>query len=173
VRPIILKAEPIAKPQMFGTRIFVPVELREKMVELLNQQLADTFDLWSQVKQAHWNVKGHQFYSLHLLFDALAGTLAEFVDTIAERVTAIGGTAMGTARMAAGASRLPELANGTLTAMAAVEALAVRYAALTKTTRAAIETATTNGAADDADLLTQMSRDLDKALWFLEAHLQA
>jgi starvation-inducible DNA-binding protein len=158
---------------MFGTRIFVPVELREKMVELLNQQLADTFDLYSQVKQAHWNVKGHQFYSLHLLFDALAEKLEVFVDTIAERVTAIGGTAMGTVRMAAGASRLPELTTGTLGGIPAVEALAVRYGALSKTTRAAIETATTSGAADDADLLTEMSRSLDQALWFLEAHLQA
>jgi len=151
----------------------VPVEVREQMAALLNQQLADTLDLFSQVKQAHWNVKGHQFYSLHLLFDSLAGKLAEFADTIAERVTALGGTAMGTVRMAAGMSRLPELTAGTLNCLAAVEALAVRYASLSKTTRAAIETATSSGAADDADLLTEMSRDLDQALWFLEAHLQA
>lgn len=162
------------KPQMFGTRIFVPLELREQMVELLNQQLADTFDLYSQVKQAHWNVKGPQFYPLHLLFDDLAEKLAEYVDTIAERVTAIGGTARGTVRMAAGASRLPELPTGTLNGMSCVEALAVRYATATKTTRAAIETAATSGAADTADLLTEMSRGLDKALWFLEwTHLQA
>jgi len=173
VSPITLMSEPAVKAKMFGTRIFVPVELREKMVDLLNQQLADTFDLCSQVKQAHWNTKGPQFYPLHLLFDDLAAKLAEFVDSIAERVTAIGGTAMGTARMAAGASRLPELTAGTLNGMSAVEALAVRYAALSKTTRAAIETATSSGAADDADLLTEMSRALDKALWFLEAHLQA
>ena len=159
------------KPQMFGTRIFVPLELREQMVQLLNQQLADTFDLYSQVKQAHWNVKGPQFYPLHLLFDDLAGKLAEYVDTIAERVTAIGGTARGTVRMAAGASRLPELPNGTLNGMSWVEALAVRYATATMTTRAAIETAATSGAADTADLLTEVSRGLDKARWFLEAHL--
>jgi starvation-inducible DNA-binding protein len=163
----------VEKPHMFGTRIFVPAELREQMVELLNHQLADTFDLYSQVKHAHWNVKGPQFYPLHLLFDDLAGKLAEYIDTIAERVTAYGGTARGTVRMAAGASRLPELTDGTLTGMSCVEALAVRYATLTKTTRAAIETAATGGSADTADLLTQVSKDLDKALWFLEAHLQA
>lgn len=160
------------KPQMFGTRIFVPLEVREQIVGLLNQQLADTFDLYSQVKQAHWNVKGPQFYSLHLLFDDLAEKLAEYVDTIAERVTVIGGTASGTVRMAAGASRLPELTNETFDGMPCVEALAVRFAALTSTTRAAIEAATTSGAADTADLLTEVSRGLDKALWFLEAHLQ-
>jgi len=76
-------------------------------------------------------------------------------------------------RMAAGASRLPELTDGTLSGMACVEALAVRYATVTKTTRAAIETAATGGSADTADLLTQVSKELDKALWFLEAHLQA
>lgn len=173
MRPIIMKSEPTSKPHMFSTRIFMPVELREQMAALLNQQLADTFDLYSQVKQAHWNAKGPQFYPLHLLFDDLAGKLAEYVDMLAERVTAIGGTAMGTVRMAAGASSLPELTGGTLHGMSGVEALAVRYAALTKTTRAGIETAAKAGAADAADLLTEMSRDLDKALWFLEAHLQA
>jgi starvation-inducible DNA-binding protein len=173
VTPVTLKVEPVAKAAMFGTRIFESVELREKMVALLNQQVADTFDLYSQVKQAHWNTKGPQFYPLHLLFDDLAGKLAEYVDTIAERVTAIGGTAMGTVRMAALASRLPELTEGTLHGLSSVEALAVRYAALTKTTRAAIETAAASGSADTADMLTQVSKDLDKALWFLEAHLQA
>jgi starvation-inducible DNA-binding protein len=161
------------KPQMFGTRIFVPLELREQMVALLNQQLADTFDLYSQVKHAHWNVKGPQFYPLHLLFDDLAAKLAETIDLIAERVTSVGGTANGTVRMVAGASRLPELTNGTLGSMSCVEALAVRYALVTKTTRAAIETAATSGSADTADLLTEVSRGLDKALWLLEAHLQA
>ena len=156
----------------FNTRIFLPPEVREAMVQLLNQQLADTFDLYSQVKHAHWNVKGPQFYPLHLLFDELAGKLAEYVDTIAEQATALGGTAKGTVRMTAAASRLPELAAGTLNSVSCVETLAVRFGALTKTTRTAIETAASSGSADTADLFTEVSRGLDKALWFLEAHLQ-
>ena len=69
------------------------------MVSLLNQQLADTFDLYSQVKQAHWNVKGPQFIALHELFDRLAGELQAHVDLIAERATALGGKALGTVRI--------------------------------------------------------------------------
>ena len=86
----------------FETRNDIPHRTRETMITLLNQQLADTFDLYSQTKQAHWNVKGLAFYQLHLLFDEVAGSIFEYVDMIAERVTALGGYATGTARMAAG-----------------------------------------------------------------------
>src|SRR6476620_12591424 len=85
----------------FTTRNDIPAENRAKLVSLLNQQLADTFDLMSQTKFAHWNVKGPNFYQLHKLFDELAEGLEEHVDEIAERVTALGGVATGTARQAA------------------------------------------------------------------------
>jgi DNA-binding ferritin-like protein len=96
------------KSQQFTTRNNFDAELREKIVTLLNQHLADTFDLYSQTKQAHWNVKGPHFFALHELFDKLAAQLVNDVDTIAERATASGGTALGTARQSAAASRLPE-----------------------------------------------------------------
>ena len=76
---------------MFSTRNDLPRDVRGRMIELLNQQLADTFDLYSQVKQAHWNVKGAQFFQLHELFDKLAEELQGYVDQIAERATALGG----------------------------------------------------------------------------------
>ena len=158
---------------MFTTRIDLPSDTREVMISLLNQQLADTFDLYSQTKQAHWNVKGAQFFQLHELFDKLAGTLEDFVDLIAERITAMGGAAMGTARMAANASRLPEYPVEVADSMPVVDALAKRYASLSATTRAAIDTAEQLGDMDTSDLFIDVSRELDKALWFLEAHLQA
>lgn len=83
----------MSTPKIFTTRIDLPLETREKTISLLNQQLADISDLYSQAKQAHWNVKGAQFYQLHQLFDKLAEELEEFVDLIAERVTALGGMA--------------------------------------------------------------------------------
>ena len=158
---------------MFTTRIDLPSDTREVMISLLNQQLADTFDLYSQTKQAHWNVKGAQFFQLHELFDKLAGTLEDFVDLIAERITAMGGAAMGTARMAANASRLPEYPVEVADSMPVIDALAKRYASLAATTRAAIDTAEQLGDMDTSDLFIDVSRELDKALWFLEAHLQA
>ncbi len=92
----------------FTTRNDVPERVRATMIAMLNQQLADTFDLYSQTKQAHWNVKGMNFIQLHELFDMLAEHVLGYVDMIAERATALGGYAQGTARMAATNSTLPE-----------------------------------------------------------------
>jgi starvation-inducible DNA-binding protein len=163
----------MTKAATFKTRIDLAADKREKLIALLNQHLTDTFDLYSQTKQAHWNVKGPQFHQLHELFDDLAGQVEDYVDLIAERATALGGTALGTVRMAAGASRLTEYPLDAGGSMQHVEALAVRFAALAATTRSAIDAAAGLGDADTADLFTEVSRGLDKGLWFLEAHLQA
>ncbi len=163
----------MAKSKTFATKNDLSAEIREKSIALLNQHLADTADLYSQTKQAHWNVKGPQFYQLHLLFDTLAGEVEEYIDMIAERGTALGGTAHGTVRMSAAASRLPEYPLDAVEGRQHVEALSARYATLVKSSRAAIDTANAFGDADTADLFTEISRGLDKSLWFLEAHLQS
>lgn len=160
-------------PKTFATHVGLGAHVRDPMVALLNQQLADTVDLYSQTKQAHWNIKGAQFFQLHLLFDKLAGEVEGYVDVIAERAAALGGTALGTSRMAAAASRLAEFPSGPHDGSACVTALAARFAQVGTTTRAAIEQATTRGDAGTADLFTQLSRGLDLSLWFLEAHLQS
>ena len=151
------------------TRIDLPQDVREEMIALLNAQLADTIDLRYQVKQAHWNVKGPHFIALHELFDKLYADLDGPIDEIAERVTALGGVALGTVRIAA-KSRLPEMPHDLVEGMKLVALLADRYAALGATTREAIDAADEEDA-DTADLFTGISRELDKALWFLEAHL--
>jgi starvation-inducible DNA-binding protein len=156
----------------FPTRNDIAAETRAKAVSLLNQHLADTFDLMSQTKFAHWNVKGPTFIALHKLFDELAETLEEHVDEIAERITALGGVAMGTARPAAAMSRLPEFPAGVHKGQDVVAALADRYSALGKTVRAAIDESDDLGDKDTSDLFTQVSRDLDQSLYFLESHLQ-
>jgi starvation-inducible DNA-binding protein len=142
------------------------------MIALLNQQLADIFDLYSQTKQAHWNVKGEQFYPLHELFDEIAEELLGHADVIAERATALGGEALGTVRMSGSNSRLAEYPEDVFTAMEVVAALAERFASLATTTREAIETAEQAEDMDTSDLFIDVSRNLDKRLWFLEAHLQ-
>jgi starvation-inducible DNA-binding protein len=157
--------------KMYNTKNDLDFEKREPIIALLNQQLADTFDLYSQTKQAHWNVKGMQFIQLHELFDKLATEVLDYVDTLAERATSLGGTALGTARMSADASRLPEYPD-IVGGVESVQALVDRYAILAASSRAAIDTATEFGDADTADVFTEISRGLDKSLWFLEAHLQ-
>jgi starvation-inducible DNA-binding protein len=156
----------------YATKIDIPAQAREKLVQLLNQQLAETLDLFSQIKQAHWNVKGIHFIALHELFDKLAEEAEDYTDDLAERATTLGGVALGTTRQAAKASRLPEFPLQGVEGKAAVQALVERYAALAGSTRKAIDTATALGDAGSADLFTGVSRGLDKSLWFLEAHLQ-
>lgn len=156
----------------FKTTIDLKQNLRNSMIALLNQQLADTFDLHSQVKQAHWNVRGMNFMQLHLLYDQLAAELPAHIDTIAERAGVLGGAAKGTARMAAKSSRLDEMPETFDSEKHSVEVLVQRYAAIAETTRKAIDEADKAGDADTADLFTALSRVLDKSRWFLEAHLQ-
>ena len=105
-------------PKTHSTSIDLDSECRSQMVGLLNQQLADTFDLYSQTKQAHWNVKGPQFIQLHELYDKLAADLLAHVDTIAERATTLGGVALGTLRMAGKATRLDDFPKTTVEGMA-------------------------------------------------------
>ena len=156
----------------FRTSVDIPPGSREKINKILNQHLADSFDLMSQVKQAHWNVKGSDFWQLHKLFDEVAERAAEWVDEFAERVTALGGYATGTARMAAATSTLPEFPTDITDSMDYVRAVADRLAAFTNSAREAIDQTDKLGDADTADLFTEISRCADKYLYFLEAHLQ-
>jgi starvation-inducible DNA-binding protein len=156
----------------FVTRNDLPQRVRDTMVSLLNQQLADTLDLYSQTKQAHWNIKGMGFIQLHKLFDDLAESVLDYVDMIAERATALGGYAQGTVRMSAANSTLPEFPAEIVSDKQVVEVLAERYAQYAATTRAAIASAAEIEDQDTADLFTEVSRAIDKHLWFLEAHLQ-
>jgi starvation-inducible DNA-binding protein len=159
--------------EMHNTKIDLAKGKREKIIELLNQSLADAMDLKSQAKQAHWNVKGPSFIALHELFDQVATEVEGHVDEIAERVTSLGGTAMGTVRIAAETSSLSqyplEITDGT----AHVDALSTAIADFGKKIRKNIDATDELGDADTADLYTGISRGMDKLLWFVEAHNQA
>jgi starvation-inducible DNA-binding protein len=158
---------------MFKTKNDLPEATRVKAVELLNARLADCKDLQTQVKQAHWNVKGPNFISLHLLFDKVNDDVEEYVDEIAERAVQLGGVAEGTARMVAKRSSLPEYPASAVDGRGHVEALSSALAAFGRSARQAIDQADKLGDQDTADLFTEVSRGIDKWLWFVEAHLQA
>lgn len=155
------------------TRIDIPEDARLKVVDLLNRQLADTTDLFTQLKYAHWNVKGSDFIQLHELFDQVAGDVLGFADLIAERATTLGGTADGTLRQAAAASTLTEYPTKAVDGMEAVRAVADRVAVYAASTRRAMEESEDLGDTGTSDLFTEVSRQTDKDLWFLEAHLQS
>ena len=143
------------------------------MVELLNARLADCIDLQTQTKQAHWNVKGPNFIALHELFDKVNEAVEDYVDDIAERAVQLGGVAEGTARMVAKRSSLAEYPTSAVDGRSHVDALSSALAAFGKAARKAIGEANDLGDLDTADVFTEISRGIDKWLWFVEAHLQA
>lgn len=157
------------KAKLNTTGNSVPQKSRQAVVDLLNHVLADLGDLYSQTKQAHWNVRGANFYTLHKLFDDVADMAEDNWDDVAERAVQLGGYARGTVRMAAHASQLPEWPESLHGGSAFVEALADRFARTANSVRAAIAAAAELQDADTADLFTEISRKLDKALWMLEA----
>lgn len=158
---------------MHATRNDLAADVRGKVIELLNARLADTIDLHLQAKQAHWNVKGPDFIALHELFDKVAEEVEEYVDDMAERITALGGTAKGTAAVVVKATQLEAYPLDIVNGRDHVNALANALAKTGKGVRAAIEAADKLGDADTSDLFTGASRGLDKLLWFVEAHVQA
>ena len=158
---------------MHKTKNDLPKETREKIIETLNSRLADASDLKSQAKQAHWNVKGMSFIALHELFDQVATEVEAFTDLIAERVTVLGGTALGTVRVAASNSTLSEYPLEITDGADHVDALSSALADFGKKVRANIDEADNLGDMDTADLFTEVSRGIDKLLWFVEAHIQA
>ena len=156
---------------LYSSRIDLSSDVRAAVVAVLSQTLVDSIDLKTQVKQAHWNVTGMNFYQLHSLFDEMASELEDYVDMVAERITALGMIAYGTARVAADRSSLPEYPLDATNGKAHVTLLAERYALYGKQVRAAIAKTDDLGDSDTADLYTEISRAIDKRLWFLEAHL--
>ena len=153
------------------TRLQLPENVRTEAISLLNARLAETTDYAMQLKQAHWNVKGRQFVALHEMFDSMVGQVLGHADLMAERAVQLGGQAYGTLQATAAASKLPAYP---LEAQAAVDhltALAERLAILAANVRTAIDTSDRLGDKDTADLFTEVSRDLDKQMWYLEAHL--
>src|SRR3974390_3556293 len=91
---------------MYKTKIDLSEKVRRNVIVILNDRLAYAIDLQSQIKQAHWNVKGPNFIALHELFDKISDIVLGQIDEIAERVTSLGGTAEGTVAVAAKRSKL-------------------------------------------------------------------
>jgi starvation-inducible DNA-binding protein len=161
------------KPRTFETLIDVPEPARDSLIILLNERLADIVDLANQTKYAHWNVKGPDFSQLHELFDAIAARVQASTDLIAERVTTLGGVAMGTTRQSAAASTIGEYDLAASSGIEHLRSLSTQVAKLAASVRKAIRESDKLGDPTTADLFTEVSRALDKDLWLLESHLQA
>jgi starvation-inducible DNA-binding protein len=157
---------------MHKTRNDLPLKTRKQVRDLLNARLVDAIDLGLQAKQAHWNVKGPNFIALHELFDRIAERAVGHVDALAERITALGGTARGAVRTFAARSSLKPYPENISTGAQHLDALAVALATVAKASRQAIEIADDLDDEVIADLLNEITAALDKDLRLIEAHLQ-
>ncbi len=153
------------------TKNDLPEPARTELVELLNRRLADCIDLQTQTKTAHWNVKGPNFIALHKLFDEINEAVENYVDLIAERAVQLGGVAEGTVRVVARRSELEEYPLDIASGERHVEALSNALAAFGERARRAIDRSDALADRDTADIFTEISRGIDKWLWFVEAHL--
>lgn len=155
----------------FPSRIDLPEATRERLVELLNRNLANALTLQLQVKQAHWNVRGENFQFVHELFDTVLLRLREHSDELAERAAMLGGVPFGTAAKIAEATTVPEYDFSAVTSGDHLRALADRYAIHAKEVRHAVSMAEELNDVATEDVFTAILRDIEKDLWFLESHL--
>ncbi len=169
---MIEKLSSLQKVHMNPTKNDLAADKRKKVIEIINQNLVDLINLQMQTKQAHWNVKGPHFIGLHELFDSVAEAVETLVDEVAERAVALGGLVDGTVEGVSKKTTLDPYPTDIIDGKDHVEALSSAIAAAGKKARAAIDQTDELGDADTADLFTQVSRELDKKLWFVEAHLQ-
>jgi starvation-inducible DNA-binding protein len=156
---------------MHATKNVLPIEVRQKSIDLLQAVLIECIDLGLQAKQAHWNVRGPHFIALHQLFDDVAEALEETADKLAERIAQLGGIAVGTIQAVAAGTTLAPYPPDLTASTSHVEALSDALAAFGARARRAIDEAAGAGDPATADLFTEVVREIDQQLWFVEAHL--
>ena len=156
----------------FPTKNDLKSNAKSVAIELLNARVADGIDLALLTKQAHWNLKGREFIAIHEMLDGFRTEADNYVDTMAERVSQLGGTALGTTQTTAKGTTLPPYPVDIHSIPDHLHALIERYGKMANNIRENIDQAAEAGDADTADIFTEVSRGLDKALWFLEAHVQ-
>lgn len=158
---------------LHATKSDLPDGFRRNVIGLLNQLLADALDLGMQARHARWNVKGPCFMALQELFGGVTDHLDRFADDVAERVTALGGVALGTVQVVAKESRLPKYSAELVTGRGHLEALSGSVACFARVAREALSNADRLGDPSTAAVFTGIARGADRLLGLLEAHLQA
>jgi len=156
----------------FETRNDLKSNAKTVAMRLLSERLSESIDLALLTKQAHWNLKGPEFIAIHEMLDKFRDELDEYTDTMAERIVQLGGTALGTTQAVAKSTKLKPYPTDIHAIKDHLHALIERYGSVANDVRHAIDQADEAGDPNTADIFTQVSRGLDKALWFLEAHVQ-
>jgi starvation-inducible DNA-binding protein len=158
---------------MYHNRVALPDAIKKQVVEKMQVTLASASDMYSQSKFAHWNVKGDNFYQLHLVFDHVAKVIGKQADPIAERITQLGGIANGTVRQAASGSIIQEYAVDTVAGMDHVRVLADSLGKYCACLRNASDEIDEIGDEPTSDFYNQLIIDAEEQLYFLESHIEA
>lgn len=157
--------------QLHSTTINLSPTVRDNVSTLLNQRVGLFTDLFVQTKLGHWNVRGPHFIAYHELFDSIASHLLNAQDMMAERAATLGGSAGMTVQDVSEKSTLPAWPMTIRQDTQVIRLLQERLGQVANEIRHDIEKAAEWGDADTADLFTEVSRQLDKDLWFVEAHV--
>ncbi|KQI70149.1 DNA-binding protein [Loktanella sp. 3ANDIMAR09] len=145
-------------------------QTREKVINILNDNLVEMQALNMAVKQAHWNLKGPGFIGVHELLDDVAARLRDGIDTIAERTVILGGYARGTLEVAADKAKMTAYPVELTDLKDHVAELKSRFLSVGEQIRAAASAAEEAGDGDTEDLFVEISRTLDKDAWFIGAN---
>jgi starvation-inducible DNA-binding protein len=156
---------------MWQTRNTLSENIRAQSMDILNKHLAAAIDLHAQVKQAHWNVRGAAFIAIHELFDKVASDVEDYSDLLAERAAALGGTAHGTIQVATERSFLVRYPLEIADEQEHVFAVAGALAAFGQSIQESIDVTANFGDPTTSDVFTEISRGIDKNLWFVESHI--
>jgi len=157
---------------MFRSANHLSEQSRVTLCDELNARLCDCTDLCSQVKVAHWNIKGPQFSALHPLFETFAQQLCRSVDCMAERCVTLGGVARGTSRHVAKSSSIPEYPQDTVRDLEHVRLLAERFDKCLIGMKTSREACLKLNDPDTMDMLNMVIRDMERDCCFLLAHLE-
>lgn len=165
-----------AEIQPFGKVTNMPIALDEKVraasVGNLNQLLADTMTLRDMYKKHHWQVAGHTFYQLHLLFDKHHGEQDELVDEIAERIQLLGGISLAMAADVAETTMIPRPPRGREEVPVQISRLLEAHELILKEARTMAKDADEAGDDGTNDLLvSDVIRTNELQVWFLAEHL--
>jgi starvation-inducible DNA-binding protein len=181
VDEIIRKATPITEQkgheiQPFGHLVRMPIALDLKVcqqsVENLNQVLADTMTLRDLYKKHHWQVVGHTFYQLHLLFDKHYTEQNELVDGIAERIQLLGGVSIAMSSDVAERTLIPRVPLGREPVPVQISRLLHAHEVILKEARAMARIADQAGDDGTNDLLvSDVIRTNELQVWFLAEHV--
>ena len=165
--------QPTTVKRMYKNRVALPEDTKAKVVEIMQTKLAASLDMYSQAKYAHWNVKGMNFYQLHLVFDATAKVIFKQIDPIAERITQLGGVANGTVRMSAANSPIPAYSVEAVTGPQHLESLANSLGVYCKELRDASDKIDDLKDEPTSDFFKQLVVEAEEELYFIESHLEA